>query len=270
VHTNRSAQRDVPLLPEQRVGAALRTARQEAGLSLREMARRLNYGSHSTLSEYENGARMPSEIVVEEYERLLQLAAGTLTRMLEAANIERHGDAWARRRVHLPLRLVPAEEPAADQVRPGPSPTADASRWSVAASPWPRQPVADGADPDAAGCSADAITAHSRRIALTERRTVIGHIELRYCPRSRAAWGRFEGFGYLDHLAGQRNDVRIIVEVLRCSDSTRLATSEQYCFDYMWSDLVTVDSGRFQARATVIIDDEAVAAGETDAQKLCP
>jgi hypothetical protein len=232
------------------------------------MARRLNYGSHSTLSEYENGARMPSEIVVEGYERLLRLKTGTLRTILETANIERHGDAWARRRVHLPVQLSTMDASADENGHPNANPAAGASPSAVGASPWPAQPVADGSDPDAAGCSSDAVTVHSRRIALTRRRTVIGHIELRYCSRARAAWGRFEGFGFLDHIAGGRNDVEVVVEVLRYSDGTRLATREQYCFDYVWGDLVMVDTGMFQARATVLIGDETAAVGETDARRL--
>jgi transcriptional regulator with XRE-family HTH domain len=253
---------DAMNLPEQRVGAALRDARRAAGLSLREVARRLNYASHSTLSEYENGARMPSEPVVEGYERLLRLEHGVLTAILEDANIERHGDAWAKRRVHIPLQLPAADLPPAD------STAAPGAAGCQPASPWPEQPVADGSDPDAAGCSADAVTIHSRRIALTGERTIIGHIELRYSSRARAAWGRFEGYGLLDHLAGRRNDVDIVVEVVRESDATVIATKEHYCFDYVWGELVVVDSGAFQARATVLIGDEAVAAGQTDARRL--
>jgi hypothetical protein len=278
------------------------------------MARRLNYGSHSTLSEYENGARMPSEIVVEGYERLLRLESGTLAEILEKANIDRHGDAWARRRVHLPPRFPGADEPAygpvygpavgpayrsADNGLNGGSPgsagygaasaTTTASTPAVSASaasaasaaaaatmavarmadsPWPEEPVVDGSDPDAAGCSPDAVTVHSRRIALNERRTVVGHVELRYSSRARAAWCRFEGYGFLDHLAGRRDDVRVVVEILRHSDGTRVTTIEPYCFDYVWGDLVVVDSGPFQARASVVVGDETVAAGETDSRQL--
>lgn len=249
---NRSDHVDVP---ERRVGAALRQARRTAGVTLREMAKRLNYGSHSTLSEYENGARMPSELVVRGYERLLGLATGTLVDEWEAANVERHGDAWTRRRPHLPAQLSTLE-PSDQPVR------------ATAASPWPEEPVADGSDPDAAGCSADAVTVHARRIALAERRTVIGHVELRYSSRARAAWGRFEGYGLLDHIAGRGDDVHVVVEVLRHSDGTRLATREPYCFDYLWSDLVVADAGMFQARATVLIGDRTVAAGETDTRRL--
>jgi transcriptional regulator with XRE-family HTH domain len=91
------------LLPEQRMGAALRAARESGGLTLRQMAKRLRYGSHSSLSEYENGVRMPSESVVEGYERVLGLEAGKLHSIFESANIERHGDAWSKRKLHLPM-----------------------------------------------------------------------------------------------------------------------------------------------------------------------
>jgi transcriptional regulator with XRE-family HTH domain len=254
-------------LPEQRVGAALRDARRAVGLSLREVARRLNYASHSTLSEYENGARMPSEVVVVGYERLLHLRPGTLTAILENANIERHGDAWTKRRAHLPIVLAgdePSEGPAAP-ARQSAAPRPEAP-WP--ASPWPRQAVADGADPDAAGCSEDAVTVHSRRIALTDKRIIIGHVELRHSAASGAAWGRFEGYAYLDHLAGQRDDVEVVIEIVRHTDGTRLSTKERYCFDYAWSDLVVVDSGPFQARASVVIGGQTVATGETDARPL--
>jgi transcriptional regulator with XRE-family HTH domain len=253
--TSRPGQRDVPVLPEQRVGAALRNARKASGLSLREMARRLNYGSHSTLSEYENGVRMPSEAVVEGYERLLSLKVGTLANALEAANVERHGDAWARRRIHLPHR------PAADAVA---EPVLRSGLGAVAASPWPRQPVADGSDPDAAGCSADAVTLHARRIALLKRKIIIGHVELRYSAGAGAVWGRFEGYSYLDHLAAEREDVHVIVRIRRHSDGLAISTKEQYCFDYMWSDLLVADRGRFHAGATVVVGGDTVAAGETD------
>ena len=255
---NRSDEPDIRVLPEQRVGAALRNARQAAGISLREMARRLNYSSHSTLSEYENGVRMPSELVVEGYQRLLDLKVGTLTTVLEAANLERHGDAWIRRRIHLPVRL-PDEAISAGTITPF-----TALSGTLAASPWPRQPVVDGSDPDAAGCSADAVTLHARRLALSKRRIIIGQIELRYCARAGAVWGRFEGYGFLDHLARERDDVQIIVEIQRHSDSAIITTKEQYCFDWLWSDLLVADSGMFQAAATVLVGHETVGIGETD------
>jgi hypothetical protein len=46
----------------------------------------------------------------------------------------------------------------------------------------------DGTDPDATGCSADAITAKSHYIDYNGRR--YGQIQLRYSPTCKTAWGR--------------------------------------------------------------------------------
>jgi transcriptional regulator with XRE-family HTH domain len=99
------------VLPEHRVGAALRAARARGELSLREMAEKLGYNSHTTLSGYERGAQMPTDQVVEGYERILGLEPGTLMAVLEQARIERHGDAWAKRRVHIPTQFVTTPDP---------------------------------------------------------------------------------------------------------------------------------------------------------------
>lgn len=108
----------------------MREAREAAGISLRKLAGQLGYHSHTTLSSYERGAVMPTDEAVTGYERLLDLTPGTLADVLEQARIERHGDAWAKRRVHIPVEFVPleaveaepsrkaleAEPPAAEQV----------------------------------------------------------------------------------------------------------------------------------------------------------
>jgi transcriptional regulator with XRE-family HTH domain len=247
------------VLPEQEVGAALKQARRAAGISLREMARLMNYSSHSTLSEYEAGARMPPEKAVEAYEIILQLSPGSLTSILESANIARHGDAWSKRRPHQPIQFTRSDEylPSAGVEAPEPP-----------ESPFPHQPVVDGSDPDAAGCSTGAITVSARRIALTESRTIIGHVELRYCARTRAAWGRFVGYGYLHNLANRDPSVQVKVEIERLRDGERSSCTEAYCFDYMWSNLVTVNSGIFQARAHVLMEGKLIASGETDACDL--
>jgi transcriptional regulator with XRE-family HTH domain len=247
------------VLPEQEVGAALKKARRAAGISLREMAKRLNYGSHSTLSEYEAGACMPSERVVEAYEISLQLPPGTLTSVLESANTARHGDAWPKRRLHLPLQFTGPDKYPSSTAADAPGPPD---------SPFPHEPVVDGSDPDAAGCSTDATTIHARRIALTGSRTVIGHVELRYCARTRATWGRFEGYGYLDHLANRDPRIQVAVEIERLRDGARSSCTETYCFDYVWSNLVTVDSGAFQARAHILTGGKTIASGETNACDL--
>jgi hypothetical protein len=236
--------------PEQTVGAALRTARLAAGLSLREMARRLNYYSHSVLSEYENGAKMPSETVVEGYEQVLALTPGTLTTILATANIAQHGDAWPKRRTHMPgVARSAAGIP---------------STANAAASPWPSTPVVDGADPDQAGCSGDAITIHSRRIALADERSIVGHIELRFSRSRYAAWARFKGYALLDHLAERQESVDILVEVVRGSDGKSVSYRQAYAFDLHWGDIVVGDAGLFQARAAVLVADGLIARGETD------
>jgi transcriptional regulator with XRE-family HTH domain len=241
---------DTGRLPEQVVGEALRSARLASGLSLREMARQLNYSSHSALSEYEHGARMPSEAVVGGYERVLGLPTGTLSTVLENANIERHGDAWPKRRSYLPgVAHVAAGIP---------------STAAAAASPWPSIPVTDGADPDQAGCSADAITIHSRRIALVDERTIVGQIELRFSPSKNAVWGRFKGYSQLEHLAARLSPLDIVVEIARHSDGSCVSYRQTYVFDLHWGELLVADAGLFQASATVATGTKVLACGQTD------
>jgi transcriptional regulator with XRE-family HTH domain len=233
--------------PEQSVGEALRAARLAGDLTLREMARRLNYHSHSVLSEYENGAKMPSETVVQGYEQVLALQAGSLLKILETANIAQHGDAWPKRRAH--VRPVAAGIP---------------STASAAASPWPTIAVVDGADPDQAGCSADAITVHSRRIALVDRRAIVGHIELRFSPSKYAAWGRFMPYPLLQHLAAQADSIDVAIEIVRNSDGSSILYRQAYAHDFQWGDILVADHGLFQARAAVLLANQVLARGETD------
>jgi transcriptional regulator with XRE-family HTH domain len=88
----------------------MRAAREAAGISLRKLACQLGYHSHTTLSSYERGAVMPTEAAVTGYERVLGLKPGTLTGVLEQARIERHGDAWAKRRIHIRPEFMPEPE----------------------------------------------------------------------------------------------------------------------------------------------------------------
>jgi transcriptional regulator with XRE-family HTH domain len=88
----------------------MRAAREAAGISLREMARQMGYHSHTTLSAYECGAVMPTDEAVTAYEQILSLDPGTLTVILEHARIERHGDAWAKRRVRIPSEIIPRNQ----------------------------------------------------------------------------------------------------------------------------------------------------------------
>ena len=71
------------LSPEAQVGAAMKAARENyrdpkegKKLSRRELARRL-YMSHSNLTDYENGYRLPPGEIVQAYERELKLPPGS-------------------------------------------------------------------------------------------------------------------------------------------------------------------------------------------------
>jgi hypothetical protein len=52
-------------------------------------------------------------------------------------------------------------------------------------------PVADGSDPTRAGCGPGAVTMAFTRVHFPTSQ-LSGEVELRYSPRCRAAWGRFE------------------------------------------------------------------------------
>jgi transcriptional regulator with XRE-family HTH domain/tetratricopeptide (TPR) repeat protein len=104
--------------PEAAFGTRLRQAREQEGVSLREMARRLTR-SHSNLWDYERGHRLATVEVAAEYERELGLADGELQEPLEEARREVYGMDRDRRR---PFRPPPAPRqenrpPAAADVR---------------------------------------------------------------------------------------------------------------------------------------------------------
>lgn len=205
------------LLPEQRVGAAMREARESAGTSLRSMAGRLGYHSHTTLSSYERGAVMPTDEAVAGYERLLGLAPGALVSVLEDARIERHGDAWAKRRVHLPVEFVSPEpgQSGSRQDAPPRRPWLN-RRWvllaggilllalavSVAAllinqgrqqassSSFPPVGVRDGSDPRVTGCATGAVILNSVDV-FDPPEHLAGVLQLRSSARCGTNWGRF-------------------------------------------------------------------------------
>jgi transcriptional regulator with XRE-family HTH domain len=192
-------------------------------MSLRELARQLGYNSHTTLSGYERGSLMPPDQVVEGYERVLSLRPGTLMQILEAARIERHGDAWPKRRSREPQELASAGE------GPTPETTAEAPRrvsrrrvlvaasavllvlvatiGVVAWSPWsdeqatspppsssakgPALPQLDGADPKVAGCGDDAVTADVLEV-FDPPTSLAGNLQLRFSPSCGTSWSRFE------------------------------------------------------------------------------
>jgi transcriptional regulator with XRE-family HTH domain len=204
------------MLPEQRVGMAMREARELRGISLRQMAKRLNYHSHTTLSSYERGAVMPTEEAVQGYEQVLRLERGVLMTVLEGARVERHGDAWAKRRVHLPAEFVREEPILSNRGQATQQYRQLRGRWVViagavavvllvtlggiglalrhpkAAHRSPAVPVSvrDGSDPKVTGCATGAITVDSLDV-YDPPQHLVGVLELRSSARCGASWGRF-------------------------------------------------------------------------------
>lgn len=201
--------------PEQRVGAAMREARESAGISLRDIAKRLSYNSHTTLSSHERGAVMPTEEAVKGYEQVLGLEPGTLMDVLESARIERHGDAWAKRRVHLPAEFVRTEPDRPESSQPTRKFRWSSRRWAIipgavlvlalvalvvdlfvgqpGASHVATSPVAgvrDGSDPKVTGCATGAVTSDSVDV-YDPPEHLAGVLQLRSSARCGTSWGRF-------------------------------------------------------------------------------
>jgi transcriptional regulator with XRE-family HTH domain len=200
-------------LPEQRIGAAMRAAREANGLSLRKMAKRLHYSSHTTLSSYERGAIMPTEQVVQGYEHVLGLEPGMLMKILEDARIQRHGDAWAKRRVHIPAELIKDTVTATESSKgrvylaAGIVTLVGAAVVLIVltlifsgrrAPADDRQPFTiyanDGADPKDSGCALDPNVETLDSAEVDLHGGPVGLIELRYSPQCGVAWPRFEEF----------------------------------------------------------------------------
>jgi transcriptional regulator with XRE-family HTH domain/tetratricopeptide (TPR) repeat protein len=111
--------------PEAAFGIRLRRAREQQGVSLRQMARRLTR-SHSNLWDYERGHRLATPEVVSEYERELGLPGGELLVPLEEARRQVYGLGRDRRRPFRPpaeprrVPSAPRPERGRDPVRSGP------------------------------------------------------------------------------------------------------------------------------------------------------
>jgi len=114
--------RDIPVDPSQGgIGAAMRRARQSAGVSLTDMARQVAY-TKGYLSAVENGMSRPSSALISGYERELRLEPGTLAGPgISQARSSRTDDASkAQERAHDATRLqsVPVIEPSAFNTPP--------------------------------------------------------------------------------------------------------------------------------------------------------
>lgn len=205
--------------------ADLRTLRARAGgLTYRQLAQRTHY-SHTTLTDATAGRQLPSLPVLMAF--------------VEACG----GDAavWRMRweRLRCTYETRPAVLPA-----------------------WPEQPAADGAEPESAGCGADAATLNARKISQNDRQLLLGQIELRHSASRHAVWGRFEGYGTLEHLA-RTQSVEIQVQVIRKSDAARISVRDPFCFDYHWCNILILDSSPVHAEAMIFVDNQLIGQGTT-------
>lgn len=202
--------------------------------SFRQLAQHLNY-SHEIVAKAARGKDLPSK----DLTRAFVLACGG-----DPAEWEAKWHRVSRRGKDGPESVVPSQA-------------------------WSTQDLVDGADPEDSGCYVDAVTIHAKRVSLTEKRHVIGQIELRHSPRSHAAWGRFKGTDGLDKLAMFRYKVDLVVGVGReQADGLRLAYPTEYGFDYHWGNVVLTGTGVFYGWVEVQFDGRLVAVGETDRVEL--
>ncbi|HEX9034001.1 MAG TPA: tetratricopeptide repeat protein [Streptosporangiaceae bacterium] len=111
----------------------LRGLRRARGLSQRAVARPLHLGSHSTITDYEAGRRIPPPDVIAAYERFFALPHGELARWRAAAIAERAA-AGDRLAAPVPARHV-ENLPSAHHRLPGASADAGAVVPAAAAGP---------------------------------------------------------------------------------------------------------------------------------------
>lgn len=74
-------------------GARLRMLRRSRGVSMRALTAMVGLSAHSNLADYECGRRLPPRDVVEACERALAISDGQLSRLREAALLQRSADA---------------------------------------------------------------------------------------------------------------------------------------------------------------------------------
>jgi transcriptional regulator with XRE-family HTH domain len=82
------------------LAATLYRLRLERGLSLRALAPRLGFSSHSALVDYEKGQRIPPEDLLRAYEKFFAQTTGSLQELRSSAltqSAERKASAWLAR-----------------------------------------------------------------------------------------------------------------------------------------------------------------------------
>jgi transcriptional regulator with XRE-family HTH domain len=137
------------------LGLALYRVRLEKGLSLRAMAQRMGYSSHSMFAELEKARRLPSEALLRTYEEHFDLPPRSLVDLRQQALIERAA------------RLIPEHRAPAGVVAPAPAPDGWSppeparARTTVSTAPEPTTaepaaPEPDAPEPDASSATGPA------------------------------------------------------------------------------------------------------------------
>ncbi|GCE01257.1 helix-turn-helix domain-containing protein [Embleya hyalina] len=119
------------------LGLTLYRLRLERGLSLRVLARRLGYSSHSAFADFEKARRMPGEPLLVAYERLFELPHGLLLELRARALAERAAWLTAIRESTVPGGTETLGTPTLDT----------SARSPAAPAAPPRPPASPGADP---------------------------------------------------------------------------------------------------------------------------
>jgi transcriptional regulator with XRE-family HTH domain len=99
-----------------RLGARLRVAREEAGVSLRELARQLGLRDHTVLIKYERGVTPPRSVRLQAIAQILGCSAAALLAATDEAapiiNAVDHADAGQIAQLSFVLETLTSAPPA--------------------------------------------------------------------------------------------------------------------------------------------------------------
>lgn len=183
--------------------ARLRELRQQAGSpSFRELARRTHY-SASTLAEATAGKRLPTEAVVKAFvaecggnpDEWIQQLREIIAAQRQPNTAPTEPPKSRPRRLSAAIVITVGVFAAggvagwlAAHTAAPPPPSQDAPFEAVPVVAPPGGPVADGADPAAAGCVPDAVLADKTPVMIDGKQ--VGALELEYSPHCHATWTR--------------------------------------------------------------------------------
>lgn len=215
--------------PAQAFANELRSSREAAGRPKYSTLAQRTGRSQTALSEAAGGQRLPSWETVEAFVR----GCGD-----DPAAWRARWEAAARRHVDAVEPAVPPETPRAQKTSGRRRQVVGlltvvvllllgAASWLV----WPDREetelpsppatpvvsVADGADPMDTRCSEDPQVSTVDSVEVTQDRTPVGRVELRYAPRCGASWPRFSAFT----ATALERGVVIHVHALRLADNKR-------------------------------------------------